>query len=283
MLAGMTFAFFHSPQSSNGFFATSGAERQLSARVRQVAACAPQGDEKVHTVPSIGARGSEPAQVRIVLAGLDLLRRGLHLVPGLGRLKSVLLEQVLAVEEELRVRVIGQGHDLAVHGVGFPIGGKVPRHDLLLVGSKVGVERLGPLRGRPLRRTNHVDQHEIERRVARCENGVEILLLLLRGRAADLDFDLHVRVALLVLVEHLAHHVSRCWPPVKIRSVVCARAMPDVPSIMKATADAVRRVLRFTCFSPSHVQGRLELEFVSAPRWPHLFPYRRDACARATA
>jgi hypothetical protein len=103
---------------------------------------------------------------------------------------------------------IRQRDDLAIDLVGVGVGLDVLRHHLGLVGAEITVERLGPTRGGPLRRADDVDQHHVERGILRREDGVEILLLRLRGRSAHLDLDLHVRVLLLVLVGDLAHHVG---------------------------------------------------------------------------
>jgi hypothetical protein len=120
----------------------------------------------------------------------------------------VLLEQVLPVVHELRVGKVGQRDQLAVDGVRLDVRLQVRRQDLRLVGAEVRVERLGPLRGCPLRRSDDVDQHDVEHRVLRRQHRVQVLLLRLRRRAADLDLDLHVRVALLVFVGDLAHDVG---------------------------------------------------------------------------
>ncbi len=48
----------------------------------------------------------------------------------------------------------------------------------------------------------------IQRRVAAGQHGVEVLLLLVRGGAADLDLDAHAGVARLIDIQHPAHHIG---------------------------------------------------------------------------
>ena len=59
----------------------------------------------------------EVGRAGLALAFHDLLRGGGQLVPGLGRLQAVLLEQVLAVEQQAGVGEPGHAQQLAVDGV----------------------------------------------------------------------------------------------------------------------------------------------------------------------
>ncbi len=120
----------------------------------------------------------------------------------------MLLQQVLAVVEKLRVGEVGQGDQFAVDRVGVGVSLEVRRQYLRFVGAEITVERLGPALRGPLRRTDDVDQDDVEHRVLRRQHGGQVLLLHVGCRAADLDLDLNVRISLLVFVRDLAHHVG---------------------------------------------------------------------------
>ena len=152
-------------------------------------------------------RGREALQVGVLLSGVDGLPLRGQLVPGGGGLQVVFVEQVLAVIQELRIGEEGQGDDLPVEHVRLAVGREELGHHLVLVRAEILVERFGPAGGLVLRGADDVDEEQVERAVLRGQHGVQVLGLLLGGRAADLDLGLDAGILGLEAVEQLAHEV----------------------------------------------------------------------------
>ena len=193
-------------QSESEATAASLSKRQLAV-LGELLAQAPVGQEEGadRALDRLALEG-HALEVRIVLRRQHLLGGRDQLGPGRGHLDPVLLEQVLAVVEEHRVGEGRQRHDLAVDVVGGGVGRQVALERRLRLAERL-VERHGPAGRGELCRPDHVEHQHVERRILRAHHRVQILRLRLRGVAAGLDGDLHVRVLRLVRVEHLAPDV----------------------------------------------------------------------------
>ena len=190
----------------------------------EIAARAPQRHEvRAHGAFDRRARGREPLELRILLAVHDDLRGDHHFVPRLRHRALVLLEQVLAVVEELRVREVRQRDHLAVDLVGIGIRLEIaapspspcrrrdrrraarpsPAMPIARGGSRRSGSRRAPNPSTTAPSTGTAAAPPTSRRRP-------------RSRPSRSGFFFWYSSAILRITS------GRCWPPVKMRSVVSA-------------------------------------------------------------
>ena len=120
---------------------------------------------------------------------------------------AMFFKQVAPHQQGKRICRIRERHQTTGNHPGLPVSREQSAQECFPFAAQCAIEGLQPLPEGPLRRTQHIDHHEIERRVARFEHAVEQLPLGFERGAPGLDLHRDARLALLESVGQRAQRL----------------------------------------------------------------------------